>query len=177
MAGITEKQERFAQIVASGKTYAEAYRESYKCEKSKIETVWENSSRLMADGKVSARVKELQSNTQRRNEATLDEVLQEMANWLRFDPADIMDESDCVKSIRQLPKKVRKSISEIRVQELYTNIDGHKIKTGEIKNIKFIDKRATADMFMKKFSQYIENHKVVIEDLSYLDELLKGIIK
>lgn len=178
MSGLTPQQEKFAQLVSEGNTYADAYRESYNVDsKTKIESIWQSSSRVMSDVKVQSRVKELQEENKKKNQVTLSEVLEEMAAWLRFDPADVMDEADCVKSIRQLPKEVRKSISEIRVQELYTNIDNVKTKIGEVKNIKFIDKRATADMFLKKFGAYITNVKLDVEDMSHLKDLLNGISK
>lgn len=177
MSGLTPQQDKFAQLVSEGNSYADAYRGAYNAEKMGINTIYVKSSELMSEGKISVRVRELQDENRKRNQVTLDEVLQEMANWLRFDPADIMDEADCVKSLRQLPKEVRKSISEIKVQELYANIDNVKRKIGEIKTVKFIDKRATADMFMKKFGQYIDSHKIVVEDVSHLKDLLNGISK
>lgn len=53
---ITSQQEAFAQAVASGKNQSDAYRSAYpKSAKWKPEAVWAQASRLMADGKVSAR--------------------------------------------------------------------------------------------------------------------------
>ena len=175
---LTNNQENFCQLVAAGNTYAEAYEVAYPVSlKWKQNAVYVQSSILMSNSNIIVRVKELREDNKKRNQATLDEVLNEMSSWLRFDPADVMDEADCVKSIKQLPKEVRKSISEIRVQELFTTIDGGKIKIGEVKNIKFIDKRATADMFLKKFGAYITNVKIDVEDMSHLKDLLNGIAK
>lgn len=56
---LTSQQERFAQLVAGGLSQSAAYRDAYNVKRSKPETVHENASRLMADGKVSARVAEL----------------------------------------------------------------------------------------------------------------------
>lgn len=176
MSNLTPRQEKFAQLVSEGNTYYDSYIGSYNVgEKTSKNSIYVRSSELMSDSKISVRVKELQDATKKRNQATLDEVLNEMSSWLRFDPADIIDEADCVKSLRQLPKEVRKSISEIKVQELYANIDNVKRKIGEIKTVKFIDKRATADMFMKKFGQYVDTHKLVVDDLSHLKDLLNSI--
>jgi len=58
---LTAKQERFAQAIADGMTQADAYRASYGTGKAKAETVQQNASRLMADSKVAARVKELRA--------------------------------------------------------------------------------------------------------------------
>lgn len=177
MAGLTPQQNRFAELVSEGNSYADSYKGAYNAQNMGINTIYVNSSVLMSDNKISIRVKELVDENRKRNQVTLSEVLEEMAAWLRFDPADIMNEADCVKSIKQLPKEVRKSISEIRVQELYTNIDNVKTKIGEVKNIKFVDKRATADMFLKKFGAYITNVKIDVEDMSHLKDLLNGIAK
>lgn len=80
--------------------------------------------------------------------------------------------------MHDLSPVARKQIADIRIQELWgKSEDGFPAKTGEIKNIKFMDKQAVADKFMKFFGAYIDNHKIVIEDLSYLDDILKGIAK
>lgn len=56
---LTPKRELFAQKIVEGMSQADAYRSAYSCEKTSDKTIWENASRLMADDKVKARVKEL----------------------------------------------------------------------------------------------------------------------
>lgn len=56
---LTPKQEVFARKIVEGMTQADAYRASFSCNRMTDKTVWEKASRLMADGKVKARVKEL----------------------------------------------------------------------------------------------------------------------
>jgi phage terminase small subunit len=57
---LTPKQERFAQLVAEGKTQADAYRGAFDTKPTtKPETIQANASRLMADSNISARVDEL----------------------------------------------------------------------------------------------------------------------
>ena len=56
---LTPKQEVFARKIVEGMTQADAYRSAFSCNKMTDKTVWEKASRLMADGKVQARVKEL----------------------------------------------------------------------------------------------------------------------
>lgn len=54
---LTSQQDHFAQGVASGKSQSEAYRAAYpKSQKWKPSAVWAQSSRLMADSRVAARV-------------------------------------------------------------------------------------------------------------------------
>lgn len=56
---LTAKQEEFAKGIAEGKTQADAYRSAYSTKRMTDKTIWENASRLMADTKVAARVREL----------------------------------------------------------------------------------------------------------------------
>lgn len=56
---LTAKQEEFAKGIAEGKTQADAYRSAYSTKRMTDKTIWENASRLMADSKVLARVREL----------------------------------------------------------------------------------------------------------------------
>jgi hypothetical protein len=56
---LTPKQEEFAKKIAEGMTQADAYRSAYSTKRMTDKTIWENASRLMADSKVVARVKEL----------------------------------------------------------------------------------------------------------------------
>lgn len=79
---LTPKQEQFAQNVASGKTQADAYRAAFNASKMKAETIQQSASRLMADRKVSARVKELREQVANRHLWTREDsvrVLREVA--------------------------------------------------------------------------------------------------
>jgi hypothetical protein len=58
-AGLTDKQEKFAQHVAEGKSQHEAYKTAYNCKTMSRKCIDENASRLMANSKVSARVSQL----------------------------------------------------------------------------------------------------------------------
>ena len=77
---LTAKQESFAQAVASGMTQADAYRHAYDCENSIDETIYSNSSQLMADTKVAQRVSELK------------EAIAIAAIWSRLDSVQTLAE-------------------------------------------------------------------------------------
>ena len=177
MPELTDKQEKFAQAVAAGKTYADAYREAYPVsEKWKDESIWCESSKLMADPKVIQRVKQIQEQRAKANEVTLEEVIKEMSEWLRFDPIEFFDEENCMKNIHDLSPVARKQIADIKIQELWgKGMDGERVKIGEVKNIKFLDKQATADKFMRYFGAYLTNLKVSVDDLSHIKDVIEGI--
>lgn len=180
---LTDKQLKFAQFVASGETYADAYRKAYNCSKMTNNSIWINSSKLMADAKVSLRVDKLRQETLKRNQVTIDEVLNELANWIRFDPLTIIDEdTDCVKKLKDMSKESRMSLAEIQVSEIWGSVQGadgkkHREQIGELKKIKFIDKRAVAEMFMKKFGQYVQESSGIESNLDAIREIIKEIKK
>ena len=177
MSELTDKQEKFAQAVAAGKTYADAYREAYPVsEKWKDESIWCESSKLMADPKVLQRVKQIQEQRAKANEVTLEEVIKELSEWLRFDPIEFFDEENCMKNIHDLSPVARKQIADIKIQELWgKGMDGERVKIGEVKNIKFLDKQATADKFMRYFGAYLTNLKFSVDDLTHIKDVIEGI--
>lgn len=75
---LTPKQEVFVQEIIKGKSQADAYRTAYSTKNMSDKTIHEAASRLMADSKVAARVKEL------REEITKDTIMsvQERMEWL-----------------------------------------------------------------------------------------------
>ena len=75
---LTPKQEVFARKIVEGMTQADAYRAAYSCKRMADKTIWENASRLMADSKVQARVKELRDKI--NNEAIMS--AQKRLEWL-----------------------------------------------------------------------------------------------
>lgn len=65
LKALTPKQNRFARLVASGKTYSDAYREAYDCDKSSDAVINNEASLLMQDRVISMRVDQLQAEISR----------------------------------------------------------------------------------------------------------------
>lgn len=179
---LTEKQENFCQAVAIGDTYADAYRKAYSTKNQKVGTIYTSSSKLMDDPKIFQRVAQLRAKILQKNEMTVEELLEQMAEWMRFDPLQIIDpENDCVKFMHEMDKQTRMSISEVKIMEMFESVQvpGEKRKTkakvGEIKTIKFYDKTKVADMFMKKFGQYITTVNVKSDEISEIKDMISEI--
>lgn len=174
---LTHQQELFAQNVAAGKSQSEAYRTAYpRSLKWNDKSVWEKASVLASNVNVSSRIAELKAAAVKRTEMTLDKTLQHMKEWIEFDPLDLMDENDCVKSMRDLAPNVRKSLSSIEVVEIFSGSGEDKHKIGELKKIKFYDKVRVADQFLKTFGAYAKNPLVDSKDLDAIREILKDIL-
>lgn len=175
---LTSQQILFCQQVASGKNQSEAYNLAYpRSLKWKEDVVRVNASRLMSNANIRLTVDEIIANHAKRNEMTLDKVLKMMAEWLEFDPLQLVDENDCVKSMKDLAPEVRRSLASIEVVELFAGSGEDRRKTGVLKKVKFYEKTKVADMFMKKFGQYIENRNVKFDadSLSHIKEILESI--
>lgn len=72
MAKLTEKQEKFAQLVgAKGLGQSEAYRQSYDAKNMADQTVWTKACVLMKEDKIAARIDELRS---ARNDTVVSEI-------------------------------------------------------------------------------------------------------
>ena len=77
-------EEKFAQLVAIGKTQSAAYRESFpKSKKWKPETIWSHASRLASDDKVRARIDELREEMRQSANITLQSHLEELERLKR----------------------------------------------------------------------------------------------
>jgi len=75
---LTPKREKFAQLVATGKSGAEAYRRAFAVRPTtKPETVQQSASRLLADPNVTARVEALRRRAVKKAEITVDSLAKE----------------------------------------------------------------------------------------------------
>ena len=82
--GLTIRQEKFAQKYVECGNASEAYRYAYPSSaKWKDKTIWEASSRLVNDSKVSARIEELKEASRQASQITREEILKLCADVIR----------------------------------------------------------------------------------------------
>ena len=119
---LTAKQENFVQSIMDGMTQADAYRSAYDADRMADKTVHEKASRLMADGKIRARLKEL------RDKAMAPTIMsaQERLEWLtRLIESDEEVTPDKLKAIDIMNRmqgeyvtKVEGSLSVTKLEDL-----------------------------------------------------------
>lgn len=136
------QREKFAQSVASGMGFTEAYRACFKVTKSKPETVNENASRLMTDSKVAARVKELQAIGAEKAGLKAAEILEQVRRLATSDIAGIMHSDGRVKLPHELDPVTRAAVSSFKIDE-YGRIE-----------YKFWDKNAALDKAMRNLGLF-----------------------
>ena len=81
---LTPKQEKFVKsIVLDGMNYSDAYRNAYNAEKMSDKTINESASRLLADPKVTARIKELSAEIDTPRIMSAQERLEWLSNVIK----------------------------------------------------------------------------------------------
>lgn len=75
---LTPKQEKFCQLYIETGNASEAYRVSYDAENMKPATINRKAKELLDNGKISARVAELQATHRKRHEVTVDTITKEL---------------------------------------------------------------------------------------------------
>lgn len=157
---LTEKQENYCQYFMELGNQSAAYRKAYDAELSNSQTVWSESCRLHADPNVTARILELQKEAYERHRATIDEIVFNLAEMLRFDPAEMYDGLGAFKSIHDMPISVRKMITEqTTFEEFIPDGQGGKVLVGYTKKAKTIDKLAAIEKLMKHLGGYEKDNK------------------
>lgn len=114
--GLTPQQEEFAKIVASGKTLAEAHRLAYpKSVKWADSAIWPSASRIMANSKVSARVKALQAESAALAGLDQAEILLEIRRLALSDIAGIMHADGRIKMPHELDPGTRAAVASFEM--------------------------------------------------------------
>lgn len=161
--GLTPQQERFAQLVGSGKPGVDAYQEAYPRSKQwKPEAVRVNASKLIADTNVSLRIKALQAAGADRAELDSAEIIREIRRLAVSDIAGIMHPDGRVKLPHELDPATRAAVASFEIDEY-----------GRIK-YKFWDKGAALEKAAKIRGLYELDNKQKTDPLSDLLASLSG---
>lgn len=105
---LTPKQEKFVQGIIDGLSQADAYRSAYSTDKMTDKTVWEKASRLMADDKVKARVKEIRDQMMKPSIMSAQERLELLSRMARGEePEKIVEFKDGKRVEIELPASLK----------------------------------------------------------------------
>ena len=91
MSKLTIKQENFCNYYIESGNASEAYRRAFSCGKMKAESVNRKAVELLNNGKITARVEQLQSDLKSRSDITKEEAVKELANIVRVNPLDYIE--------------------------------------------------------------------------------------
>ena len=173
-SNLSPQQEKFALGVASGKSQAEAYRAAYpKSWQWKDSAVYSQSSALMANGKVSQRVRELRERITSTGIASAERVLIEASRLALFDPRKLFRDDGSPKPINELDDDTAAALAGLDVHEEYQGSGEDRVFVGYVKKYKVADKNAALEKLFKHHGLYEKDNSQKTDPLS---ELLKGII-
>lgn len=139
---LTVKQEKFCQEYIKSGNKTEAYRLAYSTKNMKPSTVNRKAFELFTDGKVTARIQQLEEEIAERNKVTIDELIKSLAEMVRFDIGDFYDDNGQFLPVKQMPKRARMMIESLDVQEFFGDgkVVGHVKKVRTVKKLDAIEK-------------------------------------
>lgn len=153
---ISEKQKRFCQEYMKDLNATQAaIRAGYKESNAR-----QSASEILTKPYIQDYVAELQRDIRERSEITVDEVVQTLADILRFDIKELYGFNGGLLPIHDIPEAHRKSISGIESEQLHEWQDGEQVPAGVVKKIKTIDRLRAGDMLMKYFGAYSKDNTV-----------------
>lgn len=172
---LTGPQEKFALGVATGKTQADAYREAYpRSKKWKDETLWAEASRLMANHKVSARVKELRERITSTGIASAERVLLEASRLALFDPRKLFFDDGMPKPITALDDDTAAALAGLEVVEEFEGSGEDRKFVGYTKKYKVADKNSALEKLFKHHGLYREDNAQKTDAISVFISGLKN---
>ena len=155
---LTPKEEKVCQyLMKKGAEFGNksaAYRAVYRCEEWKPESVNRQAFSFFEKPKIVARVAELQLAAAKRNEITVDRILQEEKCLSFYDVADIFNENGTIKNIHDIPEDLRRAIAGVQVNEIF----GREHRTVKTK-IKLADKGRSLERISKHLGMFVERHE------------------
>lgn len=114
---LTIKQEKFVQKYLECGNASEAYRFAYDCSRTSEKVIWVKASELLSDGRVSVRVKELQSALEKKSTLTKERILTELDAILNAKITDYVTLVTLKVSIPQTEEEQQKN-APVRYREV-----------------------------------------------------------
>lgn len=115
-------------------------------------------SRLLRHAKVSAAVQQRRgeafAHAQRTTLLTAEEVLEDLAQAKRFDPAKLYAADGSLLPVRDMPEEVRLQLEGVEVDEIAVGKGEDRTVIGQTSKVKFPKKSVVRDQAMKHFGLY-----------------------
>lgn len=180
---LTPKQEAFCLAFITADSAADAYRQVYRTGRMNEKTVWESASRLMAFGKIRARIEELRAKAAEKAVLTEARVLEEVARIGLFDPRKLFNADGSPKDIHALDDATAAAIAGLEVMEVYAGTGKDRVFVGYLKKYKIADKNSALEKLMKHMGMFEKDNKqragmfdnVPADTLRMIEEKLRGL--
>lgn len=161
---LTPQQERFAQLVVlHGLLPSVAYRKAFKAD-AKAETVWVNSSKLMAETKVQLRLEELRLIAADKLSVSVERIAQELARIAFFDPRAMFDETGELLPIEEWPEDAARAVAGIEVKDLFDGKGAERKHVGQLHKVRISPKTPALEILAKWKRMLVERFEWVNND-------------
>jgi len=141
---LTSEKEAFCRLMAFESTtdlnQSEVYKQTHDVKNLSHKTICEVASRLMADGKVKARIRELRRPVVERFQAHHEAWLYELMACAFVDPGDFFAEDGSPIPIPQLPEACRKMLAGFEIEERFAGSGETRELVGHVKKYKLLSK-------------------------------------
>jgi len=164
---LTDKQESYCQNYIVCMNQSTAYRIAYDADSMNANSVAREACLLHANPNITQRIKQLQAEHYERNKASIDELVNVLSGMVRFDIADLYDDSGNLLPIKEMPLIARQMISELTSDEI--KMGGSVI--GEVKKVKTIAKLDAVEKLMKHLGGYEKDNKqkaILVEPVTFI---------
>lgn len=152
---MTNKQKRFCEeyVIDSNGTQA-AIRAGYS-----PDTAYSIGSENLKKPEIISEVEKLQAEISERNKITVDELVQTLAKLVRFDIADLYDESGNLKNIHEIDRDARLSLEGVETDtRISFGKEGEDIGRTDTKKVKLSNRKQAIDMLLKHLGGYREDN-------------------
>ncbi len=153
--GLTLKQENFCQAYIRLGDKSAAYREAYDASKMKSDSVNRKAVELFENGKITARIAELQNEARDRNNVSVDDIVKALKAMMQFDIGTLYDEDNNLLPIHKIPKEARLMIQHLDTDHLFAGKD----LIGATKKVKTYSKMDAIEKLMKHLGGYEKDNQ------------------
>lgn len=120
-------------------------------------------SRLLSNAKVQAYIQELSIIATKRNDITVDRVLQEIALIAFLDIKEFYNDNGTVKKVCEIEEKARRAISSVTTRELWIG-KGEKAELFSIESIKSGDKLKALELLGRYLSMFKDKLEISVDE-------------
>lgn len=169
---LNPQQELFCQEYLKDLNGQEAYKRAGYTAKSDV-IAKANASRLLATDPVQDRIAELAKARSKRIGLEADRVLLELAYIALSDVGDLFDENGKMLEPKAWPRRTRRAVASVEVDELFDFDNGRKVQIGYTKKVKFWPKVPALELLGKHQKLFINRHEHEVGKTT-LEQLLEA---
>ncbi len=157
---LTVRQEKYVQCLFAGLSQREAYKQAFKADKMKNETIDVKACNLAKLDKVRIRLGELQDEYKERNMVTKERVLKEYARLGYYDPRKFFNNDGSPKGIHELDDDTAAALAGMEVMEIWEGRGDDRQFVGYLKKYKLPDKKGALDSMARHLGMFVDRHEL-----------------